>query len=134
MKTSRNGATPVITAESAVDNATKFKVSITNERGERYSCHANAVSLRMKSGVVQVVEQRRGCFVWFKRCNLEIRDHRRKVLFRLLAGSGHNDGGDLTIIAEVAHPPRDPPPTGVPVHNHADAPRGGRKRPRTGGR
>jgi hypothetical protein len=82
----------------------------------------------MKSGVVQVVEQRRGCFVWFKRCNLEIREHRRKEFFRLLAGSGHNDGGDLTIIAEFAHP------HGGPTRGHVGVPRGERKHPCAGGR
>jgi|GEM_PF-6759114 len=118
----------MITAESAAGQGSKYKVSITNERGERYCCHASSVSLRMNSGVVQVVEQERGCFVWFKRCNLEILDRRRKALFRLLAGSGHNDGGDLTIIAEVAHP------HGVLPRGQVGASRGGKKRPRMGGR
>lgn len=121
MKASRNGAPSAIAAESTVGKGSKFKVSITNERGERYCRHANAVSLRINSGIVQVVERKRGCFVWFKRCNLEIRDRGRKMLFQLLAGSGHNDGGDLTIIAEVARP------HGVPTRGYVGAPRGERK-------
>lgn len=79
-------------------------VSVTNERGESYRYRARIVSLRIKRGVVQVVERGNGCYLWFERCNLEVRDGRRNVLFRLLAGSASSDGTDLTIVAEVAPP------------------------------
>ena len=77
-------------------------ISITNQRGERYFCRARAVNLRMKRVVVQMVEGERRCFVWFERCRVEVRDGRRNVLIQLLTGSASSDGGDLTIVAEVA--------------------------------
>ena len=79
-------------------------VSVTNERGESYRYQARIVSLRIKRGVVQVVERENDCYLWFERCNLEVRDGRRNVLFRLLAGSASSDGRGLTIVAEVAPP------------------------------
>ena len=85
--------------------APKIGVSITNERGERYHGRACAVSLHIKRGVIQIVDREPGCFVWFERCNLEVRDGRRNVQFRLLAGLASSDGTDLTIVAEVAHQP-----------------------------
>ncbi len=99
----RNPRTPALATRSAASN---IGVSITNERGERYRYQANSVSLRMKRGVLQIIERERGCFAWFEGCNLEVRDRRRNVLFRLLAGSASSDGTDLTIIAEVARRPR----------------------------
>ena len=72
-------------------------ISITNQRGERYFCRASAVSLRITHGVVQKIEGERGCFVWFERCQVEVRDSHRNVLFQLLTGSASSDGSDLTI-------------------------------------
>ncbi|MDO8540182.1 MAG: hypothetical protein Q7S40_07025 [Opitutaceae bacterium] len=77
-------------------------ISITNQRGERLCRRASAVSLRMGCGVIQLIERERGCFVWFRRCNVEVRDGRRNLLFRLLSGSASSDGANLTIVAEVA--------------------------------
>lgn len=99
---------PALIGQPGSIEAPAVGVSITNERGERYRYQARAVSLRMKRGVLQVIERERGCFVWFERCNLEVHDGRRTLLFRLLAGSASSDGTDLTIVAEVASlsPPR----------------------------
>jgi hypothetical protein len=76
--------------------------SITNQRGEHYFCRARGVSLRIKRGVLQMVEGKHGCFVWFERCRVELRDGRRRIFYRLLEGSASGDGAGLTIVAEVA--------------------------------
>ena len=89
-------------APSDKRDSAEIGLSITNQRGERYCCRTNGVSLRIKRGVVQMVEGKRGCFVWFERCQVEVRDGRRNVLFRLLTGSASSDGADLAIVAEVA--------------------------------
>lgn len=89
-------------SDAVARRAAALGVSITNERGESFRYQAHAVSLRVKHGVVQIVEREHGCFVWFKRCRLEVRDGRRNILFRLLAGSASSDGNELTIVAEVA--------------------------------
>lgn len=90
------------TAPTDKRDSAEIGLSITNQRGERYCCRANGVSLRIKRGVVQMVEGKRGCFVWFERCQVEVRDGRRNVFFRLLTGSASSDGADLAIVAEVA--------------------------------
>lgn len=76
--------------------------SITNQRGEHYCCRARGVNLQIKRGVVQMVEGKRGCFVWFERCRVELRDGRRRIFYRLREGSASGDGTGLTIVAEVA--------------------------------
>lgn len=75
--------------------------SITNQRGEHYRCRAKGVSLRITRGMVQLIEGKRGCFVWFDQCRVELRDGHRRVHYRLLAGSASSDGAGLTIVAEV---------------------------------
>ncbi len=92
-----NGKSPPAAAASLPE----IGFSITNQRGEHHRCRAKGVSLRIKRGVVQLIEGRRGCFVWFDRCRVELRDGRRKVLYRLLAGSASSDSSGLTIVAEV---------------------------------
>jgi hypothetical protein len=90
------------TAPDKKRGSVEIGFSITNQRGEQFCCRANAVNLRIKRGVVQMIEGERGCFVWFERGQVEIRDGRRNVLFQLLTGSASSEGGDLTIVAEVA--------------------------------
>lgn len=75
--------------------------AITNQRGEHFCCRAKGVSLRITRGMVQLVEGKRGCFVSFDRCRVELRDGHRRILYRLLAGSASSDGSGLTIVAEV---------------------------------
>lgn len=76
--------------------------SITNQRGERFCCRSSAVALRIKRGMVQMIEGERGCFVWFEQCQVEVCGGRRNILFHLRTGSASSDGGELTIVAEVA--------------------------------
>ena len=92
---------PKKTAAGAGREPAKIGFSITNQHGEHYCCRAKGVSLQIKRGVVQMVEGKGGCFVWFDRCRVELRDGRRKLLYRLLTGSASSDGADLTIVAEV---------------------------------
>lgn len=102
MKESSDHMSPEVGAHSA---GAGIGVSITSERGQRFRYKAETVSLRMTAGVIQIVERARGCFVWFDGCKLEIREQRRKVLFRLRSGSASNNGTDLTVVAEIAHSP-----------------------------
>ena len=78
-------------------------VSITNQYGQRYRYHARAVSLSMKNGVMRVAENEGGCFVWFDRCELEVRDARNTLLFHLKSGAASKvPGTELAILAELA--------------------------------
>lgn len=88
-------------ASAAERGTPEIGFSITNQRGEHYYCQATGVSLRVRRGVVQLIEGQRGCFVWFDRGRVELRDGRRHVLYRLHTGSASSDGDDLTIVAEV---------------------------------
>lgn len=106
----RTAQKPCPDNQSGHNREPAIAVSITNERGESYRYQARLVSLRIKRGLVQVVERENDCYLWFERCNLEVRDGRRNVLFRLLAGSASSDGTGLTIVAEVAPPPVRRPP------------------------
>ena len=89
------------TTSIAAHNAPEIGFSITNQRGEHFRCRARGVSLRITRGMVQLVEGKRGCFVWFDRCRVELRDGHRKLLYQLLAGSASSDVTGLTIVAEV---------------------------------
>lgn len=86
-----------------------IRISITNQRGQRYQYVAQAVSLSMKQSALQIVENEPACFVWFDDCNVTIRDGVRTVLFRLATGAASNRvGADLVILAELA-------PSGAPA-------------------
>ena len=80
-----------------------IRISITNQHGQRYRYRAQAVSLSMRKGVLQVVENAQGCFVWFDQCNLEVRDGVRNLLFHLQTGAASTlPGAELVILAEIA--------------------------------
>lgn len=89
------------TASIAERSASGIGFSITNQRGEHSCCRARGVSLRIKRGIMQLVEGKRGCFVWFDRCRVELRDGHRTLSYRLLGGSASSDDAGLTIVAEV---------------------------------
>ena len=97
------------------------RVSITNQRGQRYRYRAQTVSLNIRKGMFQVIENTQGCFLWFDRCNLEIRNGVRNLLFDLKTGAASNiPGVELVILAELA-----PSATTAKRHrrtrsNHAD--------------
>lgn len=89
------------TLPTAAASLPEIGLSITNQRGEHHRCRAKGVTLRITRGIVQLIDGRRGCLVWFDRCRVELRDGHRKVLYRLLAGSASSDATGLTIVAEV---------------------------------
>lgn len=79
-----------------------IRISITNQHGQRYRYRASAVSLNMRKGELQVVENDGRCFVWFDHCDLEVRDTRRTVLLKLKAGAASNQSGtEIVILAEL---------------------------------
>ncbi len=80
-----------------------IRISITNQRGQRYSYRAQAVSLSMKNGKLQVVENDGRCFLWFDHCDVEIRDARSNLLFHLKAGAASSlPDAELVILADFA--------------------------------
>lgn len=89
------------TAGAADRGPPDIAFSITNERGENFSCRARGVSFRFTRGIVQMVEEKRGCFVCFDDCLVELRDGHRNVCYQLHTGSVSSDGTDVTIVAEV---------------------------------
>lgn len=80
-----------------------IRLSITNQQGQRYSYRAQAVSLSMKDGKFQVVENDGRAFLWFDHCDLEVRDARSNLLFHLKAGaSSSGPDAELVILADFA--------------------------------
>jgi len=79
-----------------------IRISLTNQRGQRYRYRAQAVSLSMKKGVLQVIENEQGCFLWFDQCNLEIREGVQNLLFHLKTGAASSlPGAGLVILADL---------------------------------
>lgn len=95
-----------------------IRISITNQRGQRYRYFAQAVTLKMTMGMLQVVEDDGGCYAWFDHCDIKVRDTRRTLLFRLKAGAASNlRGAELAILAEFV-----PPPNQTKTHRQTFAP------------
>ena len=111
--------TPLLTLPPAARGGENgIPISITNQHGERYRYRATAVSLTMRKGLLQVIEHDGRCFVWFDHCDLEVRDTRRTVLFKLNAGAASNQAGaGIVILAELIPPTpkRVRPPTQLSV-------------------
>lgn len=94
---------PVPVPPAAAAAGGGIRISITNQHGQRYRYRASGVSLSMRKGELQLVENDGRCFVWFDHCELEVRDARRTVLFRLNAGAASNQpGAEIVILAEEA--------------------------------
>lgn len=93
---------PISLPPPAPGGESGIRISITNQHGQRYRYRANAVSLTMRKGVLQVIEHDSRCFVWFDHCDLEVRDTRRTILFKLNAGAASNQSGaEIVILAEL---------------------------------
>lgn len=95
-----------------------IRISITNQHGQRYRYRASAVSLNMRRGVLQFVANDGRSLVWFDHCDLEVRDTRRTVLFKLNAGAASNQpGAEIVILAEhvLSKPKRVRRPTAPPA-------------------
>ncbi len=99
---------PVSLPATAAGRESGIRISITNQHGQRYRYRASAVSLKMRKGVLQVVENDGRCFAWFDQCDLEVQDKRRTVLFKLNTGAASNQpGAEIVILAErVPSPPK----------------------------
>lgn len=80
-----------------------IRISITNQHGQRYRYRACAVVLNMRKGALRIIENVGRFFVWFDECDLEVRDSRRTLLFRLNAGAASNQSdAEMVILAELA--------------------------------
>ena len=80
-----------------------IRISITNQHGQRYRYRAQAVSLSMRNGKLQVVENDGRVFLWFDHCDLEVRDARSNLLFHLKAGAASSlPDAELVILADFA--------------------------------
>jgi len=80
-----------------------IRLSITNQNGQRLSYTAQAVSLSVRNGKLQVVENDGRCFLWFDHCDLEVRDAREKMLFHLKAGAASKlPDAEIVILADFA--------------------------------
>ena len=97
--------TPPVPLSSPVPDSREggIRISITNQHGQRYRYRAQAVSLSMRNGTLQVVENDARCFLWFDRCDLEVRDARRTLRFHLQTGSASKlADAELVILAQMA--------------------------------
>lgn len=92
--------TPPRAPRAAIRNAPVIAFSITNQGGAHYHCDVKGVTLEVEGGTVQIFPGRRGCFVAFERCRVELRDGRRSISYQLLEGAASSRGHDLTIIGE----------------------------------
>lgn len=80
-----------------------IRISITNLHGQRYRYKARAVSLSMRNGKLQVVENDGRCFLWFDHCDVEVRDARSNLLFHLKAGAASSlPDAEIVILADFA--------------------------------
>ena len=60
-----------------------IRIAITNQRGQHHRYFAQAVTLNVTMGMLQIVEDDGGCYVWFHLCDIKIRETGRTLLFRL---------------------------------------------------
>ena len=74
-------------------------VSITNERGETQRYQAQAVTLQIVRGGIEILHDHRGCYAWFERCRLEARAGRKCVVLDLASGVVSSRGEELTVVA-----------------------------------
>lgn len=80
-----------------------IRISITNQQGQRHNYLAQGVSLNMRNGQLQFVENDERCFLWFDHCDLEVRDARSRLLFHLKAGAASSQpDAELVILADFA--------------------------------
>ena len=78
------------------------RISITDQRGQCYRYRAQAMTLSIKKGVVEVIENKEGTYIWFDRGDLEIRHAARNLHFHFKSGAASNlPGPELTILAEL---------------------------------
>ena len=74
-------------------------VSITSERGETRHYQAQSVTLQIARGGMEVLQDFRGCYAWFKRCRLEARVDRECLVLGFATGVVSSRRAELTIVA-----------------------------------
>ncbi len=74
-------------------------VSITSERGETRHFQARSVTLQIVRGGMEVLQDFRGCYAWFKRCRMEARVGRERLVLGFATGVVSSRGAELSIVA-----------------------------------
>ena len=74
-------------------------VLITSERGETRHFQARSVTLQIVRGGMEVFQDFRGCYAWFKRCRLEARVDRERLVLGFATGVVSSRGAELSIVA-----------------------------------
>jgi hypothetical protein len=87
--------------ETACSDRPCVDVSITNERGERHHYLAQAVTLQIVQGGIQILHDPRGCFAWFDRCRLEVSAGLEHLVLRLASGVASSRGREFAVVATV---------------------------------
>ena len=83
--------------ETVLSDRRGVAVSITNERGETQRYQAQAVTLQIVRGGIEILRDHRGCYAWFERCRLEARAGRKCVVIELASGVVSSRGKELTV-------------------------------------
>lgn len=103
-KTSSNTLLPLQVGRQDI---TAIRVSITNQHGQRQCYCAQDVNFKIQNGEVQVVQNEKGCFVWFDQCDLVLREGSIASILRLKSGAASKrEGEGISIIADFN--PADP--------------------------
>ena len=102
--------------ETVLSDRHGVAVSITNERGETQRYQAQAVTLQIVRGGIEILDDHRGCFAWFERCRLEARAGRKCVVVELASGVVSSRGKELTVVAACNSAGARPPKTSANGH------------------
>ena len=85
--------------ESILPNRSGVDVSITSERGETRHYQARSVTLQIVRGGMEVLQDFRGCYAWFKRCRMEARVGGERLVLGFATGVVSSRGAELSIVA-----------------------------------
>ena len=85
--------------ESILPDRSGVDVSITSERGETRHYQARSVTLQIVRGGMEVLQDFRGCYAWFKRCRMEARVGRERLVLGFATGVVSSRGAELSIVA-----------------------------------
>ena len=85
--------------ESILPDRSGVDVSITSERGETRHYQAQSVTLQIVRGGMEVLQDFRGSYAWFKRCRLEARVGRECLVLGFATGVVASRSAELTIVA-----------------------------------
>ena len=102
--------------ETVLSDRRGVAVSITNERGETQRYQAQAVTLQIVRGGIEILHDHRGCYAWFERCRLEARAGRKCVIVEFASGVVSSRGKELTVVAVCNSAGARPPKTSASRH------------------